>query len=260
MLFLVEADEPARTPIRPIGRLSAGQSAAAVLLTAILLALPPTSPAQAPADVGWVGKRVVQKNAGFHLRVENQLFGDHAKVWEARKAYDKAITDRSEAIRLKPDEPILYLNRAFTYMSADRPTAVSDDVKHHLDTARWGTEYSTYAVILGHLAALRSDRAEQARSILDQAASRCDHAEWPYPVLAYLRGEIDEPKLLAAATDTEKMTEVRCYLGLAAVQKGDKKTAEAHLRRVKDNRIRTFLEYKAAIAALDRLRDQPAAS
>ncbi len=48
------------------------RTARAVLLAALFLAAPAASWAQAPADGGWVGKRVVQKNADFRLRVENR--------------------------------------------------------------------------------------------------------------------------------------------------------------------------------------------
>ena len=83
----------------------------------------------------------------------------------------------------------------------------ADGAKTVLDLAGWRGNWSLYAVLLGHFAARRDGAAKQAKSYLDDAAVRCDRSAWPYPVVNYLRGEIDEPKLLAAATDNGKMNE-----------------------------------------------------
>ena len=58
-----------------------------------------------------------------------------------------------------------------------------------------------YAVLLAHFDARRAGRRDQARSVLDEAAAKCDAAERPYPVIKHLRGELDEAGLLAAATE-----------------------------------------------------------
>jgi len=68
------------------------------------------------------------------------------------------------------------------------------------------------AVLLRHFSARRARRNDEARIVLDEAAARCDTTAWPYHVVKYLRGEIDESKLLAAATDNEKRI-FRLYSG-----------------------------------------------
>ena len=108
-------------------------------------------------------------------------------------------------------------------------------------------------MILGHFAALRGGRNDQAKSFLDDAAARCDKYVWPYPVVEYLRGESKQAKLLAAATDNDKMTEVRCFLGLDLIQKKEKDSALAHFRWVKEHGNPRSVEYTIALAELDRL-------
>ena len=71
----------------------------------------------------------------------------------------------------------------------------------------------------------RDGQGDRAKTLLDDAAARCDRSAWPYPIVKYLRGEIDEPKLLAAANDNNKMTEARCLLGLEVLEKGKKDAA-----------------------------------
>ena len=94
---------------------------------------------------------------------------------------------------------------------------------------------------------------DDAKKLLDEAASRCDTAAWPFPVVKYLRGEIDESKLMAAATDNDKMTEARCFLGLDTEQKGRKEEALAHFHWVKEHGNSSFYEYTIALGELDRL-------
>jgi hypothetical protein len=108
-------------------------------------------------------------------------------------------------------------------------------------------------VILGHFAALRGGRNDQARSFLDEAAARFDRSAWPYPVVAYLRGESTQDKLLAAATDNEKMTEARCFLGLDAIQRQANDSAIAHFRWVTEHGNPRSIEYGIALAELRRL-------
>jgi hypothetical protein len=74
---------------------------------------------------------------------------------------------------------------------------------------------------------------------------------WPYPIVKYLRGEIDESTLAAAAND--KMTEVRCFLGLEASQKGRIEGALTHFHWVKENDNPRFNQYAMSIAELERL-------
>jgi len=96
---------------------------------------------------------------------------------------------------------------------------------------------------------------------LEPNEARCDTAAWPYPVIRYLRGEIDQKALLAAATETDKMTEARCYLGLDLALKGQTAEAREHLLWVKEHGTPSFIEYTAAVAELERLEkvNQPAA-
>ena len=104
-----------------------------------------------------------------------------------------------------------------------------------LELEQWHRAASIYAVILGHFAALRTGRSAEAKDLLETAHARCDKSLWPYPIVRYLRKEIDEPTLLAAATDHEKEIDARCFVGLDCLMKGMKEKALAHFRWVKDH-------------------------
>jgi len=140
-----------------------------------------------------------------------------AVAWSAKKEHDKAVKDYEEIIRLEPK--------------------------------------SRYAFIRGHLAARQAGNEAKAKRFLNDAAGKLDKTAWPYPLVKFLRGEMDEAALLKQAGDNDKQTEARCYLGLDYALKGRKKEALTHFRWVKEhgNSNFNFVEYTIAMNELERL-------
>jgi hypothetical protein len=108
-------------------------------------------------------------------------------------------------------------------------------------------------VLIGHFAARRDGRGAEAAAFLDDAALKCNIWEWPYPIVKYLRGEIDQSALLAGATDNHSMSMVRCFLGLEALQGGNAKTAGEHFRWVQKNGDASSPQFSISVAELARL-------
>jgi hypothetical protein len=121
-----------------------------------------------------------------------------------------------------------------------------------IDVQGWKGDQAVYAVILGDLAARQAGAEAAAKAFLANAAGKLD-ADWPEPAVRYLRGEIDEPALLALAVDDGKRTEAHCYLGLDLALKGRRDEALDHLRWVMDHGNPSYIEYGIAVAELDRL-------
>ncbi len=173
-------------------------------------------------------------------------------AWLAKREYDKAMADFELAHRLDPASNFADFNRVYVLFAARRD-GVIDGAKRFLDRRGWREYHSTYVAIIGHLAALRSGQTSQAETFLNDAALLGNRSTWPYPVVKYLRGEIDEAKVLAAANDDGKMTEARCYLGLKLIQEKQEAAALAHLRWVAEHGDPGFLEYGVALAEIGRL-------
>jgi tetratricopeptide (TPR) repeat protein len=174
-------------------------------------------------------------------------------AWVAKREYDRAIADFNEAIRLDPRFVYAYNGRGVAWAAKQEYDRAITDFNEAIRLEGWKEPRAVYAVILGHFAALRVGRNDQAKSFLDDAAARCDKSVWPYLVVEYLRGESTQAKLLAAATDNDKMTTVRCFLGLDSIQKKEKDSALAHFRWVTEHGNPRFVEYGIALAELDRL-------
>jgi hypothetical protein len=76
-------------------------------------------------------------------------------------------------------------------------------------------------------------------------------------VIKHLRGEIDEPTLMAAAgREGDRMTDVRCFLGLKALQEGKNDVARAHFHWVTENGNASYTQYAISLIELDRLENK----
>ena len=95
--------------------------------------------------------------------------------------------------------------------------------------------------------------AFDAGKLLDLAHKRLNASAWPYPIVAYLRKEISKEALLSLATDNDKMTEARAYMGLALAATGERQEALKQLQWVKENGNKSFVEFPAALMELRRL-------
>jgi tetratricopeptide (TPR) repeat protein len=175
-------------------------------------------------------------------------FINRGHTWSNKKEYDKAIRDFDEAIRLDPKYSFAFINRG----NARSAKKEYDRAIRDFDEAIRLDPKEAYAVILGHFAARRAaDSAAALRFLKDSARNLND--TWPYPVVRFLRDEVDEPQLLNLATDDDKRTEAHCYIGLDQAIKGREERALAHLHWVKEHGNTDFIEYSIALAELERL-------
>jgi tetratricopeptide (TPR) repeat protein len=179
-------------------------------------------------------------------------YNGRGNAWSAKKDYDKAIADYNEAIRLDPGYVHAYFNRGVAFLLTGSPK-VGDDARKVLELEGWRGEYSQYAVLWGYFGLRRAGNADSAKRFLDDAAARCDNTAWPYPVIRYLRGELDQTAMLAAASDNDKMTVARFYLGLDLALKGRYEEAREHYRWVKEHGNPSLFQFTHALAELDKL-------
>ena len=125
---------------------------------------------------------------------------------------DKAISDFDIAIRLKPDNSLVYIHRGQAKLFSDRPN--DKGVSDFTEAVRIDPTNS-YAVIWLHIArrfAGQDDREELARN-----ASRVDQTRWPGPLLGLYLGMKSAEAVMAAAMsadDPKTLRERTCELDL----------------------------------------------
>ena len=146
----------------------------------------------------------------------------------ARREFDKAISDCTEAIRIDPRNTSSRYHRALVAWLTGRDANAIDGIKEVIEVGGSRDKYTAYAAILGNCTARRSKHEDEARQFLTDFKDRGDTTAWPYPIVRYLLGEIDGPELLKQATDNGKLTESRCYLGLDLVLKRKPEEAISH--------------------------------
>jgi lipoprotein NlpI len=108
-------------------------------------------------------------------------------------------------------------------------------------------------VVVAHLALRQNYKSIAAESLLAEWIKRFDSSAWTTQVMRYLGQDIKEKQLLALATDNDKMTEARAYIGMKLLLSGKRSAAREHLIWVKQNGVKTFYEYALADYELRRL-------
>jgi tetratricopeptide (TPR) repeat protein len=186
-------------------------------------------------------------------------FNNRGVAWMNKKEYDKAIKDYDEAIRLEPKYTIAFYNRGLAWSlkkDSDKASKDYDKVSKDCDEAIREGSRSPYNVLVGHLAARQAGNEPAAKRLLEDSAGNLDET-WPYPVVQFLRGDIDEMALLKLSTDDDKRTEARCVLGMEHAIKGRRGEALANFRWVKDHGNTAKIAYTIAVVELERL-ERPA--
>jgi lipoprotein NlpI len=181
-----------------------------------------------------------------------EAYFNRGNVYSDLRQYERALKDYGEAVRIDANHSGAIFNRGLAFMFLRRPGAVAD-ARAYVKLKGWKDDRAQYLVIFGAFGERWAQRETEARQLLDDAAANCNTSAWPYPVIRYLRRDLSVDDLLAAATDPDKKTEARAYLGLDLVLAGKQDEAMTHLQWVKDNGKKDFSEYAFAVNELGRI-------
>ena len=179
---------------------------------------------------------------------------------DARAAFEKGIIYASTPKQFSSEVdvepwllPNLYIGMAQANLNLGRGQAATDAARKYIEITGWTNANASYAALLSYFGNRRAGRNEEALKVLAEASGHMTGKPWPYPVFQYLRGELREPELLALATDGDKMTEARAYVGMYLALAGRFNEARPQLEWVVKNGNRRFIEYTLAQSALQRI-------
>ena len=181
-----------------------------------------------------------------------EAYFNRGNVYSDLGQHARALKDYDEAVRLDSNHSGAMFNRSLASMFLRR-TEMAADARAYVKLKGWKDDRVQYMVIFGAFGERWAQRETEARQLLDEAAANCNTSSWPYPIIRYLRRDLSMDDLLAAATDPDKKTEARAYLGLDLVLAGKQDEALTHLHWVKDNGKKSFSEYAFAVNELRRL-------
>lgn len=174
-------------------------------------------------------------------------------VHAGARRFDQAAADYSQAIALNMKLPEVHEGRLFANFTRGQAEHVSEDVGAWLKAKGWKDAQAPFIAIIGSLLHREGGNDAAARRLLDDAMTKSDAAKWPRPILRYLRGEFSSDELLKLATDNDKETEARAYMGLDLLLKGRREDARTQLRWVQEHGNRDFTEHVAATERLARM-------
>jgi tetratricopeptide (TPR) repeat protein len=206
----------------------------------------------------WLDKKEYDKaiqDYGKAIRLNPEdvhALNNRGLAWYHKKEYGQAIKDYDEAIRLDPKFVVVFINRGIAW-SARKDY---DKAIENYEQAIRLEPKDLYPVIFGHLAARQAGDEPAAKRFLKDSAGKMDET-WPYPVIQFLCGDIDQETLLKRSTDIDKQTDAHCFLGMDHAIKEHKAEALTHLRWVKEHGNTDLMAYTIAVAELDQL-ERPA--
>lgn len=178
------------------------------------------------------------------------VFVDRALVHQLKGEYDAAIQDFDRAVALRPDYALALKNRGRTYFYMGTFDKAAEDLRRGaaLDSA------NAYVAIWQHMAVKRSAGDNSAE--LTSQLAKTNATKWPAPVGQFYLGKLTAEQLMAAAekTDSPAQADQRCaaafYIGESALWKKQVAEARKRFEATVASCPKSFTEYDAARAEL----------
>jgi lipoprotein NlpI len=201
------------------------------------------------AHRGELDKAMADYDAAIKLTPQDAIpYALRGSVQQAKGNLDLAIKDFAKAVELDPKQPdwVNYLGFA-RYNNGDfkgalpflRPAVQSKD--------------QAYIVLIRYLAQMRIGESAAAAE-LERNAGGLPSKDWPHAVAELYLGRRSPADTLEAATTDHYRCEAHFYIGKWHLLKGETSRAATELKIASDTCPKTIIEYSAARAELQRLR------
>ncbi len=187
-------------------------------------------------------KDVESARAGFN-RVES--------LWRSSE-YEKLCQEFDQAFGTFPAPSY---NALYDYVVASACVRHGDAAgrfaHYALNIFGWKADNAPYGVLYGYVGCRQAGNPVSAKSLLDDAAAKCNTGRWPYPIIAHLRSAIGVSELESAArNDLQQRTEAATFAGIQELYDGKQADAGTHLIWVQKNGRKDSPSYTLAIAEL----------
>lgn len=165
-------------------------------------------------------------------------------------AESDAAMSRLQALEAGPQ---WYEVRAYEAFDAGLYAVGAADARAYIEKGGRGKESSPYMAFLGALCLLKLGQAAESERLLEEVRPEIAEDSWTMKVMDFMQGRTEAQKFLSLAKDVNERTEAHAYVGLKDSIAGRRSQAVDHLRWVKDNGTKGYVEYGMAVAELKRL-------
>jgi tetratricopeptide (TPR) repeat protein len=183
-----------------------------------------------------------------------EVFESLGDSYLAMGRFSDSFNASTHSIKLDAKRPGPYFTRAWINLYLKNGTAAGDDAQAMLERWQpaWSDEHHFYIAVVGYFGFRQAGRKDDAAKLLGEAAKACTSVAWVCQPIRYLSREQTAEEFIARATDNDKMTEAKTYVGVDLALEGKMTQALPYLEWVKANGNRGFYEYPLAVAWLDK--------
>jgi tetratricopeptide (TPR) repeat protein len=184
----------------------------------------------------------VRLNPKFAFAHQNR--GD---AFKEKGEYARAIESYDRAIDLQAREPSIYASRGLMHFYIGNfPKAAADF------TQGYQGKIDSYSLLLTYLSLSRA--GQDGKDELTRGASRLESKDWPYPVIELFLGRKSLEDIRGVAANSDRQCEVQYYAGEWYLLHAEKEPARQALQTAVNSCPKDFVEYRAAVSELKRLR------
>jgi tetratricopeptide (TPR) repeat protein len=166
---------------------------------------------------------------------------------------DKDADDALAQIMKRDSDPVWYRNRTYDAYALGRDEAVVRSATAYTRAAGEGNQSSPYVGYAAALASMRLGRQSDAAAMLKKVEDSVSLGSWQSFIAQFLQGQLSAEKVLDKAKSDGERTEAHAYIGALNAALARKEEALVHLRWVKEHGLKNYVEYRMAMADLDRL-------
>ncbi|HKQ75970.1 MAG TPA: tetratricopeptide repeat protein [Blastocatellia bacterium] len=158
-----------------------------------------------------------------------------------------------QALKLSARGDAHYRARGYAMLLIGRGEQAANDSLTFIKRRGWQDDSAPKAALVAYLGYRMDKLSAEAAKVLEELSAKADSAEWPYPVIKYLKREIDAQQLVSSAKDADQLTEAHTYIGMNLSFNGDRNQATTHLQWVKEKGNQALVEYEMAWGELKRI-------
>jgi len=159
---------------------------------------------------------------------------------------EEAFADASRAVRMEPENAQCVFIRHYAASRIGRHDLGHVAGENYIGIQGWEDPWSSYIALLNYVSLRRAGNEAGARATLAEAAGSLPAGGWPAPIIAFLRGELNEGALLAQATEPDRATLARYYVGIHHWLGGEPTRARELFSAIVATGDRSYLQTKLA--------------